>query len=497
LWRVTLRVAILGAGLSGLCMAIRLQQEGVRSFTVYEKGDRVGGTWRDNSYPGAGCDIPSHLYSFSFLPSPDWSRHYAEQPEILRYLEHCVDRFGLQDRIRFGTEIVRARFDDEGHTWRLEARDGQVFTADVVVAGLGQLNRPSVPRIEGLDSFSGRAFHSARWDHGVDLAGRRVAVIGTGASAVQFVPKITPRVGRLSIFQRSPNWILPRNDALYSERSKRVFRSAPALQRLHRAAIYWGAEVRFLALEGWSQRVVGPIMQRVARRHLEAQIPDPVLREKLLPTYPIGCKRVLVSDDYYPALAAANVELVTSPIARVAPDGIVTADGTHRAADTIVFGTGFESLDFLAPLDVVGARGRRLADAWKDGAEAYLGMSVAGFPNLFVLYGPNTNLGHNSIVFMVECQVGYVLQCVAAIGARSEGRGAASMAVRPDVMDSYNREVQERMRSTVWEAGCDSWYKTASGKVTNNWPRFTFQYMLATRTPRFEHFEWAGPTARR
>jgi cation diffusion facilitator CzcD-associated flavoprotein CzcO len=484
----TPRVAILGAGLSGLCMAIRLEQTGVASFTIFEKGEGVGGTWRDNGYPGAGCDVPSHLYSFSFLPSPDWSRHYAEQPEILRYLEHCVDRFGLRDRIRFGTEIIAARFDDDALAWRLEARDGRVFTADVLVAGLGQLNRPSTPRIAGLDAFAGRVFHSARWDHSRDLAGRHVAVVGTGASAVQFVPRIAPRVGRLSVFQRSPNWILPRNDAAYSERAKRAFRRVPALQRLHRAAIYLGSEARFLGLEGRGQHVVGPIMQRLALRHLEAQILDPVLRSKLVPSYPIGCKRVLVSDDYYPALARPNVELITASIESITHDAVVTTGGTRWPVDTIVLGTGFESRDFLAPLEIVGTGGQRIADAWRDGAEAYLGMTVAGFPNLFILYGPNTNLGHNSIVFMVECQVGYILRCIAQLRTRAPGR--VSMEVRRDVMDAYNRDVQTRMRSTVWEAGCDSWYKTASGKVTNNWPRFTFQYLLATRTARGDDFVW-------
>ncbi len=476
-------------------MAIRLRQAGVESFTLYEKGHGVGGTWRDNAYPGAGCDIPSHLYSFSFHPSSEWSRHYAEQPEILRYLEGCVERYGLADRIRFGTEIVRARFDDDALVWRLEARDGQVFIADVLVSGLGQLNRPSIPRLAGASSFGGRAFHSARWEHGYGLSGQRVAVVGTGASAVQFVPRIARDARRVTIFQRSPNWILPRNDAAYSERTKRLFRRAPVLQRLHRAGIYWGSEVRFLALEGRTQKVFGPIMQHVAKRHLEEQVSGPALRAKLLPGYPIGCKRVLVSDDYYPALARPNVEVVTAPIERVTRDGIVTTDGTEWPADTLIYGTGFESLDFLAPLDVVGARAARLSDAWKDGAEAYLGMTVAGFPNLFILYGPNTNLGHNSIIFMIECQTDYVLEGIQRIHALRDG-GRASMEVRPEVMDAYNRDVQLRMRSTVWEGGCDSWYKTASGKVTNNWPRFTFEYRRATRALRHEDYVWTVRQAR-
>lgn len=480
------RVAILGAGFSGLCMAIRLDRAGHSSFTIYEKGSGPGGTWRDNSYPGAGCDVPSHLYSFSFWPSPEWSRHYAEQPEILRYLEGCVDHFGLRDRIRFGTEIVRAQFDEGAAVWRLESSRGEVFTADVLVTGLGQLNRPSLPAIPGLDDFAGVAFHSARWDHSHDLAGERVAVIGTGASAVQFVPRIAPTVARLSVFQRSPNWVMPRNDAPYSAAARRAFRRVPAIQRLHRAAIYWALETRFLALEGKGQRWIAPVAEATARKHLESQITDPDLRAKLVPDYPIGCKRVLISDDYYPALARPNVELLTAGIRRVTRDGIVTADGRKVDVDAIIFGTGFESLDFLAPLEIVGPGGKRLADAWRHGAEAYLGLTVSGFPNLFVLYGPNTNLGHNSIVFMVECQVGYALRCIQELMAS----GSASMDVRREVMDAYNRDIQQRMHGTVWEAGCHSWYKNAAGKVTNNWPRFTFRYLLETRTPRFSEFTW-------
>jgi cation diffusion facilitator CzcD-associated flavoprotein CzcO len=482
----TPRIAILGAGLSGLCMAIRLEQAGISSFTVYEKGTGVGGTWRDNDYPGAGCDVPSHLYSFSFLPSPDWSRHYAGQAEILRYIERSVDHFGVRERIVLGTEIVSARFDDAALQWRLEARDGRTFTADVLVTGLGQLNRPSVPRIQGLETFGGRAFHSARWDHTHELAGRRVAVIGTGASAVQFVPQIAPRVERLAVFQRTPNWIVPRNDAPYSDLAKGAFRRLPALEKLHRAAIYWSCEARFLGLAGPGRQALATVMEVISKRHLEAQVADAGLRSKLLPAYPIGCKRVLISDDFYPALTRRNVDVVTSPIREVASEAVLTDDGARWPVDTIIFGTGFESHDFLAPLAIRGAGGRSLAEAWRDGAEAYLGMTVSGFPNLFVLYGPNTNLGHNSIVFMIECQVDYVLKCIDALRAR----GRASMDVRPGVMHAYNRDLQTRMRSTVWEAGCSSWYKTASGKVVNNWPRFTFEYRRATSSPRLDDFDW-------
>ncbi len=485
------RVAILGAGFSGLCMAIRLEQAGIHSFTIYEKSDGVGGTWRDNTYPGAGCDIPSHLYSFSFDRSAEWSRHYARQPEILRYLEDCADRFGLRSKIRFETEIIGATFDDHEAVWRLHARSGETFTADVLVTGLGQLNRPATPALPGIEHFNGTRFHSARWDHTIDLAGRRVAVIGNGASAVQFVPQIAPEVARLHLFQRSASWVLPRGDSAYSNFAQRMFHRVPAVGWMHRAAIYWALEARFLGMQGKTARLAGPFVERAARAHLEAQVPDPELRAKLLPDYPIGCKRILISDDFYPALTRPNVEVATSPIERVVADGVITVDGEHRGVDTLIYATGFESLSFLAPLEIEGPRGLRLGDVWHDGAEAYLGTAVPGFPNLFILYGPNTNLGHNSVVFMVEAQVDWVVRCIQELFRRDAGW----LDVRREAMDAYNREIQQRMQDTVWAAGCHSWYKTASGKIVSNWPRFTFQFWLQMRRAGFEAFAWGGRSA--
>ena len=467
-------------------MAIQLDRARVGSFTVFEKSDGPGGTWRDNTYPGAGCDVPSHLYSFSFWPSAEWSRHYAGQKEILTYLERCVDHFGLRNRLRFGAEVLSARFDEQASEWRLELRGGEICTADVLVTGLGQLNRPKVPPIPGLDAFQGKTFHSARWDHSRDFRGTNVAVVGTGASAIQFVPRIAPDVARLHVYQRSPAWILPRNDAAYSRASKYAFRRFDVLRRLHRAAFYSMYEARFLGIQGSTRRLFGPVLEHVARNHLETQVADLALRAKLLPEYPIGCKRVLLSDDYLPALARANVELVTAPIARVARDGVVTADGTLRRADTLIFGTGFEPLETLAPPVIEGRAGLRLTDAWRGGAEAYYGMAVSGFPNLFLLFGPNTGLGHNSVVCMIECQVDYVIRCIAELAARRCGW----MEVRRDVMDAYGSDLATRMQGTVWEAGCSSWYKTETGKVTHNWPRFAFQYGLEVRSPRFDAFAW-------
>jgi cation diffusion facilitator CzcD-associated flavoprotein CzcO len=475
-------IAILGAGIGGMCMAIQLKRAGVDSFTVYEKSGRVGGTWLDNSYPGAACDVPSHLYSFSFEPNPDWSHSFSEQPEIHRYLERCAEKYGLSAHLRFGVEMVAARYDDQEKRWRLETRAGELVSADIVVSGLGQLNRPHIPELPGLASFRGKTFHSARWDHEYDLTGKRVAVIGNGASAVQFVPRIAPAAGQLTVYQRSANWLFPRQDRAYSARRRWLFSHLPLAARLYRVLIYLLLEIRFLGFRKDSR--LAPRLEAYAREHLAAQVPDPQLRAVLTPDYPIGCKRILTADDYYPALVRPNVALETSPIDRVLPEAIVTVDGVTHPTDAIIFGTGFETTAFLAPLDIIGRGGRRLADAWRDGAEAYLGVAVSDFPNFFLLYGPNTNLGHNSIIFMIECQVGYVLQCLQAM----RRRGARAIDVRPEVMAAYNRGLQDDLRRTAWAAGCSSWYKNAAGKITNNWSGFTLRYWWLTRRPVWAAF---------
>jgi cation diffusion facilitator CzcD-associated flavoprotein CzcO len=479
----TPRIAVLGTGFGGLGMAIRLVQAGITSFTIFEKADGVGGTWRDNRYPGAECDVPSHLYSLSFAPKADWSRHYPEQPEILAYLEKCTDDWDLRPHIRFGTEIVSARFDDDAAVWHLEARSGEGFEADVVVCALGQLNRPATPDIPGLDDFEGTQFHSARWDPDHDLSGERVAVIGNGASAVQFVPRIAPAAGHLTIFQRSANWVLPKKNPPFAERTKQAFARFPGLDRLYRRFIYVTFEARFF----WFRRNsrLARLIEKAGNAYREAEVPDPELRAKLVPDYPIGCKRILAVSDYYSTLVRDDVDVIDTPIERVTADGIVTTDGDEHRVDTIILATGFDSTSFLAPVQIVGRDGQKLDEVWHDGAEAYLGLTVSGFPNLFMLYGPNTNLGHNSIVFMIECQIGYVLQCLHEL----VDRRLAYLDVRRPVTEAYNRAVQKRMHQTVWEAGCHSWYKTESGKVTNNWPTFTVEYWLATRHPRLSSFE--------
>jgi cation diffusion facilitator CzcD-associated flavoprotein CzcO len=483
-------IAILGAGVAGLCMAIRLKQAGIHSFTIYEKSNQVGGTWRDNTYPGAGCDVPSHLYSFSFEPKFDWSRLFSLQPEIQRYLEHCVGKYDLQPHIRFGVEIAAVRFDEDAAVWRLRTTAGEEVRATVVVSGTGQLNRPHVPTIPGLDEFAGTWFHSARWRHDHECAGGRVAVIGNGASAIQFIPPVAQTAKRLTIFQRTANWVIPRNDRAYRPWEQWAFRHVPGFARFHRALIYWRFEMRFFGF--FKNSWFGRKMEQHASEYMASHITDRALQDVLTPDYPAGCKRILISDDYYQALAQPNVDVVTEPIARITREGVVTADGSVHPADTIVFATGFETTTFLAPIEFEGLGGRRLSESWKDGAEAYLGVAVSGFPNLFLLYGPNTNLGHNSIIFMIECQVRYVLQCIERL---RRGR-LAYLDVKPHVQRHFNTALQRRIKNTAWDAGCTSWYKTASGKVTNNWSGFTVEYWWRTRRPDQAAFTEVPATAR-
>jgi len=480
-----MRIAILGAGFGGLCMAIRLRKAGITSFTVYEKHAELGGTWRDNTYPGLACDVPSYLYSYSFAPNRDWTRRYPEQPEILAYLHKVARRFRLEPHIRYGVEIASAVFEEDAALWRLTTTTGEEIEAEVVVSALGQLNRPHLPELPGLGDFQGTAFHSAHWNHGHDLTGRDVAVIGTGASAVQFIPRIAEKAGRLTVFQRSATWVLPKTDFPYG-RKARMALAVPPVAKTYRSWLYWRHELMFGMIRGGRP---GQIAQKWAGKHRDEQLPDdPRLRETLTPDYPVGCKRVVISGDYFPALARDNVEVVTTPIERITADGVETADGTRHKADTLIYATGFRATEFLSPLDFTGRAGRRLSDEWKDGAHAYLGITVPGFPNLFLLYGPNTNLGHNSIILMLEWQTKYVLACVKAI----RDRNLAWMEVREDVMRAYDAKIQRALGRTVWEGGCTSWYKTESGKVTNNWPMSTVRYRSELRRPHFEYFHLAA-----
>lgn len=461
------KVAILGAGFAGLCMGLQLKAQGESSFVILEKADRVGGTWRENIYPGAGCDIPSHLYSYSFAPNPDWPEVYSAQPDILAYIEGVVGRHELGDHIRFGAEVTGAAWDEAAGCWTIGLADGASVTAQAFVTAWGQLNRPKAPPIEGRESFAGPAFHSAQWDASVDLAGKRVAVIGNGASAIQFVPEIAKVAGRLTLFQRSPNWIVPRMNRPYTADEKAQFRARPELMEKVRSEIFQMAEGRLIA----KRNGTAPVEEvPIPLAHLNAQVADPELRAKLTPDYEVGCKRVLISNDFYPALTRPNVELVTNAIARMTPQGVVDQAGRLHEADVVIYATGFETKSFAGETAIRGVGGVTLAQAWKSGPEAYLGITVSGFPNLFMLYGPNTNLGHNSIIYMIEAQVGYVLQALA------QGR---PVSVNPDVQAAYNDKIQAELAHTPWAGTCTSWYKTPEGKILNNWPGSAQAYAQA------------------
>ena len=481
-----LSVAILGAGAAGLCMAIKLQKAGIDNFTVLEKGPSVGGTWRDNTYPGSGCDVPSMLYSYSFEPKADWSRKFAGQAEIVDYFEGVARKYRLTPHIRFNTEVTEARFDEAAGLWRIRTAAGEEFSANVLVSGVGQLNRPAFPKIDGLDLFKGAQFHSARWDHSVDLAGKNIAVIGNGASAIQFVPEIAPKVGKLTIFQRTPNWCVPKPDRPFTEREKKLFRSMPWLVRAQRWLTWLMLERNFLAFTQGS--FFGKLFERASKKELEAHISDPELRKKLTPGYPAGCKRILLTNDWFPTLARPNVHVETSHIARISENAVVTEDGVSHPADVVILATGFESTDFLAPMKIVGRGNADLNDVWAAGAEAHRGVAVAGFPNFFMLYGPNTNLGHNSIIFMIECQANYIAQCVQAL----QNGKLRYIDVRKEAMAEFNAALQKDMQKTVWAAGCASWYKTADGKVTNNWSSFTARYWWEMRHPDFAEYALVG-----
>ena len=480
----TPEIAILGAGLSGMCMGIQLRRAGVRSFQIFEKEDRVGGTWRDNTYPGVACDVPSHLYSYSFDLNPDWSRLYSPGGEIQAYCERVAERHGLGAHLRFGTEVERVAFEDG--RWRIRLRGGAEHQADVVVSAMGGLHRPFVPGFEGVERYEGVHFHSARWNHAHDLTGRRVAVVGSAASAIQIVPSIAERVAQLSLFQRTPNWILPRGDFAYPERARRWLRN-PALARLQRALIYALSEARFPAfLKGsWMNRFIAAACER----HIASHIVDERLRAQLTPSYPPGCKRILVSDDFYASLGRENVALVTAPIAHFEKDGIVTADGMHHEVDTVIFATGFQPFNFLAPLEVIGLGGRSLGEVWKDGIQAHRTVAVPGFPNFFMLLGPNSGLGHNSVILMIEAQVRYVLRCLQELGARR----LAYLDPKPEAAARYDAELQAEMRKTIWTDSCKSWYQDARGRVFTLWPHTTMRYLWQMREPALDEYRQLRP----
>jgi cation diffusion facilitator CzcD-associated flavoprotein CzcO len=469
-------IAIIGAGFAGIGAAVKLRKAGIDSFTIFERADDVGGTWRDNTYPGAACDVPSHVYSFSFEPNPRWSRAFAESGEIHEYLRGVVAKWGLREHMRLGTEIVEARFDEAAGTWTLTADDDTTFTARAVISGVGGLVDPSAPDIKGIQSVGGEVFHTARWNHEYDLAGRRVAVIGTGASAVQVVPGIAAEVEKLTVFQRTPGWVMPKRDRRYSEQAKERYARFPLLLRASRFLKYWMSELLgpMIFLDAKRLSAIG---ERGSRAHLEAQVKDPELRKKLTPDFQFGCKRILISDDYWSTFERDNVELVTEPIEEIRHDGIETKDGTFHEIDVLVLATGFSLNIATAPFPVIGRGGRTLDEVWADGAVAYKGMTVSGFPNWFILMGPNTGPGHTSVLVFTEAQISHALGAIRKL--RDEG--LRYVDVRKDVQDAYNAGIQGRMPHMVWSTGCNSWYLSEDGSNHSLYPGLAAEYALRAR----------------
>jgi cation diffusion facilitator CzcD-associated flavoprotein CzcO len=468
-------VVIVGTGFAGVGMAIALRRAGRDSFVVLERANDVGGTWRDNRYPGCACDIPSMLYSFSFERKTDWTRAYPPQREIWDYLRTCVEKYGVTPHIRFNSEVAEARYDENARAWNVTLRNGETVVAGVLVLGMGGLSNPMVPDIPGLQTFTGDVFHSAAWDESFEPAGKRVAVIGTGASAIQIVPAIAPAAAHLTLFQRTPPWIIPRFDkpTTANERWRRRF--VPGYAWFVRQSMYWLREFRAFGFVRNTRLLA--LAQRFALRHMHAQVPRADLRERLTPTYHMGCKRILLSDDYYPALCRDNVTLVTEPIREVRARAIVTHDGAEHEVDAIVLATGFLAQEFISPVQVYGRHGRSLEDTWADGPRSYLGISASGFPNLFFLVGPNTGLGHNSMVIMIEAQIAYVMSALRTM----RSRGISELDLKPEVESTFTQTIARRTEHTVWASGCKSWYLDERGRNTTLWPGFTFTYRRLTR----------------
>lgn len=474
--RTDVEVAVVGSGFSGIAMGYLLRQAGIESFVILEKGHDVGGTWRENHYPGAACDVASHLYSYSFEPNPRWSRAYSPQREILDYLRRTAEKHGVRPHVRFGSAVERCSYDEAQGVWTLRTKDGHVVRARSVVLGNGALHLPQMPAIAGRDTFAGPAFHSAQWDDTFDPTGKTIAVVGTGASAIQIVPALAGKAKKLVVFQRTPAWVVPRNDHAYDERTQQIFSRHPRVEKALRAAIYTRSEATALAF--LEPRAMAPL-EWLARQHIRRQVRDPALREKLTPRYRMGCKRILLSDDYYPAMVRDDVSLVTTSIDHVETRGIATTDGTLHAVDAIAWCTGFDVAGYLSPIAIHGRGGRGLAETWQsEGPSAYLGITVAGFPNLYMMMGPNTGLGHNSMIFMIEAQARYALQGIEAL----RSRGLRSLEVRQDVQRAFVAELDAKMKKTVWMSGCQSWYLAGPGARNSTlWPGYTFDYAWQTR----------------
>lgn len=474
-------VIVVGTGFAGLCMGIALKQMNTKRFLLLERAGEVGGTWRDNEYPGAACDVPSHLYSLSFFPKADWSRKYPTQPELYEYLKGIATAHELYPHIRFNETLISVTYLEGQKLWQVATTQGKYLTHSLIM-GTGGLAEPKLPDIPGVDSFQGKTFHSARWDHAYDLTGKRVAVIGSGASAIQIVPELVKQAGQVTVFQRTPNWIIPRLDRPYTALEKTLFKYVPGARRLHRSSIYWGHEARVMGM------VIHPALmqafQKVAEFHIKRQVKDKRLREGVTPDYLIGCRRILISNDWYPALQADNCTLNTDGIRAITPTGIITAAGEAVDVDVIVYATGFYATENPIAQCVTGPQ-QTLAEAWQEGEEAYLGTTIAGFPNLYMIIGPNTGLGHTSMIFMIEQQVKLIKKLL----THKAQHNAATLAVKPSVQQAFNHKLQSRLQNSVWATGCDSWYKHRNGKITALWPGFTFEFWWQTQQFKPQDYE--------
>jgi len=480
--RAGLRVAIVGAGVAGIGLAVQLKKAGFYAVTVFEKGCRVGGTWRDNTYPGAACDVQSHLYSYSFAPRADWSDRFSGQAEILEYIEGVARDFGVLSMVRLNTAVTAATYDEARAVWRVSTNDGFVTEFDIFVPAVGQLSRPSIPDLPGRTDFAGAAFHSACWDHTVELAGKRVALVGSAASAVQILPELAKICGHVDVYQRTPSWLVPRNNGRYSALRKLLFRHLPFYRQALRLYLYLYGEFLYDAFRTGSWR--NRLFKKAALKHLEAQVPDAALRAKLTPGYELGCKRILFSDDYYPAFSLAHVSLITEAICGIEGCGLRTVDGVLHEAEVIVFATGFDVRNCLAPIAIQGVGGAGLQALWESGPFAYRGVAVPGFPNMFVLYGPNTNLGHNSIIVMLEAQFGYIVQCLERIVAGD----LTALEVSEAACRAWNERMQQELGRMVWSTGCGSWYESAGGRITANWWGSTLEYRRRMKVVDFSDF---------
>lgn len=477
---------IIGAGFAGLCAAIKLKQQGQHNFVLLERNAHLGGTWYDNHYPGAACDVESHLYSFSFEPKADWSRNFGPQQEILAYMEHCADKYDVARHIRYNQHVTAAVFNEATAMWTVSTATGEEYTGSVLLSCSGSLSQPAMPAINGLKDFKGPLFHSAQWDRGFDYRGKTVAVIGTGASAIQIVPAIAPDVKQLLLFQRTPPWILPKPDAGIGSIRRWMYTNLPFMQRLYRYRLYWQHEA--LALGFLKLPVLMKLAAPVAKLFIKRSVKNKALQQKLVPNYSMGCKRILLSNDYYPALNRSNVQLHTDSIAEVNATGVLTADGTQHNVDAIVLATGFAAAEQVIRYTVKGLNGRTLSDDWRDGAEAYLGTMVSGYPNMFMVIGPNTGLGHSSMLLMIEAQVNLIMDALQTL----QQTGARYINVKAEVQQQYNKQIQQKLANTVWQnGGCVSWYQLHNGKNIINWPGFTFTFMRRTRKFEAGNYEVA------